>query len=362
MTSAPPMPWSEGALQAALANGHADDPWRTHLSRVQLGHGAGGQLSAELMRDHFQPLLAEGALRNAGVAVMPVMSGRVAMSSDTFVVNPLAFPGGDIGRLAVNGIINKVAMSGATPAYLSASFILEEGLPLDALDRILQSVADAASDAGVPIVTGDVSVVEQGSADGMFINASAVGFMQPLFAPAATRARPGDRVIVSGPIGAHGIAIMAARGEVSARIESDTAALHGLVSALRVKVGDAIHVLRDPARGGVAGALNEVASASMVGISIDADRLVVPSAVQSACAALGMDPLHVPNQGVLIAVVDERAAEGALETMRAHPLGRGASMVGRVVPTWSGRVMLHADDGTSSTVDRMPGSWLPRVC
>jgi hydrogenase expression/formation protein HypE len=322
-------------------------------------------MSAALMRDVFLPRLDNEYLRLMGdAAVLPLTTGRIAVSTDTFVVHPLEFPGGDIGALAVHGTINDVAMMGARPAYLTAGFILEEGLPLETLDRIVASMARAARAAGVPVVAGDTKVVERGKADGMFINTTGVGTVERAFAPAPTRARPGDRILVSGPIGAHGIAIMAARGglDFEAEVESDTAALHGLVERLRDAAGDAVHVLRDPTRGGVASTLNEIAAASGVGVALEEGRFTIPDPVSAACEMLGLDPLYVANEGVLVAVVADAHADQALAALRSDPLGAAASIVGRVVDAHPGMVTLRTALGATRVVDMLPGDQLPRIC
>lgn len=350
---------------ASLANGPACPAPLATQDRVQLGHGSGGRMSAALMREYFMPAFDNHYLRLLGdAAVVPVSGARLVMSTDTFVVNPLEFPGGDIGVLAVHGTVNDVAMMGATPKYLSAGFILEEGLPLETLERVIRSMAAAARAAGVPIVTGDTKVVERGKADGMFINTTGVGFAESDFGPSPTRAREGDRVIVSGPIGRHGIAIMAARGQLDfeAEVTSDTAALHVAVRALRDVAGDAVHVLRDPTRGGVASTLNEIAAASRVGIALEEGHVVVPDAVAAACEMLGLDPLYVANEGVLVAVVDASAADRAVAALRELPACREAAVVGRVVAAHPGMVTMRTALGSTRVVDMLPGDQLPRIC
>jgi hydrogenase expression/formation protein HypE len=333
--------------------------------RVQLGHGSGGKMSATLLRDRFLPAFANEALEALGDAAVVNLDGRsVAISTDTFVVSPLEFPGGDIGTLAVHGTVNDVAMMGAEPLYLSAGFILEEGLPFDTLDRIVASMAHAARAAGVPLVTGDTKVVERGKADGMFINTTGVGLLSPGFQPAPDRARPGDAVLVSGPVGRHGIAVMAVREglEFETEIVSDTASLWPLVRALREELGDAIRVLRDPTRGGLASALNEIAAASRVGIQLIEAALPVPGPVLAACEMLGLDPLYVANEGVLVALVDGHAAERALEVMAGQSAGAGCVVIGRAVDEHAGMVVLETGVGGRRVVDMLPGDQLPRIC
>jgi hydrogenase expression/formation protein HypE len=332
--------------------------------RVQLGHGSGGKMSAALLRERFLPAFANHVLVQLGDgAVVSIAGVEVVVSTDTFVVSPLEFPGGDIGSLAVHGTLNDVAMMGAQPVCLSAGFVLEEGLSLDVLDRIVRSMADAASVAGVPIVTGDTKVVERGKADGLYINTTCIGAADPQFRPSPDRARPGDAVIVSGAIGRHGMAIMAAREGLAfeTTITSDSACLAGLVEELRTAAVD-VHVLRDPTRGGVASALNEIAAASRVGVEIDEDLLPVPDDVRAACEVLGLDPLYVANEGILLAFVSQRDAERVLEALRSHPLGREALQIGRVIAQHPGVVALRTSLGGTRIVDLLPGDQLPRIC
>lgn len=335
------------------------------VDRIQLGHGSGGKMSAALLRERFLPAFANPALAELGDAAAVTLPGAdLAISTDTFVVTPLEFPGGDIGLLAVHGTLNDVAMAGAEPRCLSAGFLLEEGLPLDVLDRVVASMARAAAEASVPLVTGDTKVVERGKADGMFVNTTGIGLLDPGFRPGPARARPGDTVLVSGPIGAHGIAIMAAREGLGfeAEIESDTACLWPLVRALRDRAGGAVHVLRDPTRGGVASALNEIAAASGVGIELREEALPVPGAVAAACELLGLDPLYVANEGILVALVAAEAAEEALAALRTHPTGAGACRIGDAVAGHPGMVVLRTGLGGARVVDMLPGAQLPRIC
>ncbi len=332
---------------------------------VQLGHGSGGKMSAALLREHFLPVLGNPVLDRLGdAAVVEVASSRLAVSTDSFVVQPLEFPGGNIGTLAVHGTLNDLAMMGARPRYLTVGFVLEEGLDLEVLDRALAEISRTAREASVTIITGDTKVVERGKADGMFINTTGVGEIDPGFAPAPERARPGDTVIVSGPIGRHGIAIMAVREGLAfdTEIESDTANLVPLVELLRSEAGEAVHVLRDPTRGGVASALNEIADAAKVGIVLHEESLPVPGPVTAACEMLGFDPLHVANEGVLVAIVAESAADGLLTVLRRHPLGVESAIVGRVVAEHPGTVALRTALGATRVVDMLPGDLLPRIC
>ncbi|HYL56080.1 MAG TPA: hydrogenase expression/formation protein HypE [Gemmatimonadales bacterium] len=337
----------------------------TTLDRVQLGHGSGGKMSAALLKERFLPHFQNDVLAQLGDAAVVAVNGQhVAISTDTFVVHPIEFPGGNIGSLAVHGTVNDLAMMGAQPLYLSAGFVLEEGLALDLLDRVVRTMADSARAAGVLVVTGDTKVVERGKADGIFINTTGIGLIDPAFTPAPTRARPGDAVLVSGPIGRHGMAIMAVREGIAfeAAIESDSAALSPLVERLRETAGAAVHVLRDPTRGGLASAVNEIAAASRVGVALSDGQIPVPAPVAAACEMLGFDPLYVANEGVLVAFVAESAADAALEALRRHPLGRQAARIGRVVPEHPGLVVLETAVGGTRVVDMLPGDQLPRIC
>jgi hydrogenase expression/formation protein HypE len=352
-------------VATSLAHGPVCATPHGEHDRVQLGHGSGGKLSARLLRERFLPHFANDELARLGdAAVIALPPGEVALSTDTFVVSPLEFPGGNIGALAVHGTLNDLAMMGADPRYLAAGFILEEGLPFDVLDRVLATMARAAADAGVQLVTGDTKVVDRGKADGMFINTTGIGVVRPGFRPAPDRVRAGDAVLVSGPLGRHGMAIMTAREGLAfeAEIESDSACLHPLVAALRDAVGDAVHALRDPTRGGAASALNEIAAASRVGIELAEHALPVPGPVAAACEVLGLDPLYVANEGVLLAFVRADAADAALAVLRRHPLGAAAVRIGRAVDAHPGMVILRTGLGGSRVVDMLPGDQLPRIC
>lgn len=332
---------------------------------VQLGHGSGGKLSARLLAERFLPAFSNPALEALGDGtVVRLVQREIVLSTDSFVVSPLEFPGGNIGDLAVNGTVNDLAMMGGEPKFLTAGFILEEGLSFSLLDRILSSMAQAARSAGVLIVAGDTKVVERGKADGMFINTTGVGEHLSDFRPASFLAKPGDVVLVSGALGRHGITVLAARQELglSVDLSSDTAALHGLVSDLRQAVGKAVHVLRDPTRGGLASTLNEIAVASRVGMELSEREIPIPGPVRGACELLGLDPLYVANEGVLVAIVEEQAAERALEAMRGHPLGRDAAQIGQVVADHSGMVAMRTLLGVARVVDLLPGDQLPRIC
>ncbi len=333
--------------------------------RVQLGHGSGGKLSAQLVRDLFLPQLGNDVLGQLGDAAVVPMSGiDLAISTDTFVVSPIEFPGGNIGSLAVHGTVNDLAMQGAHPRYLTAGFVLEEGLPLATLERIVTAMARAAREAGVLLVAGDTKVVERGRADGLYVNTTGIGALEPDFRPAPDLVRPGDVLLVSGAIGRHGMAIMAAREGLSFRSEitSDSACLSPLVERLRAVAPGDVHALRDPTRGGVASALNELATASGVGVEIDEAALLVPGDVRAACEVLGLDPLYVANEGVLVAFVAPDAAEALLAALRAHPLGRDARAIGRAVVDHPRLVVLRTALGGSRVVDLLPGDQLPRIC
>ncbi len=338
----------------------------TDTQRVQLGHGSGGKMSAALLRERFMPAFANEHLASLGdAAVLDMGLAHIAMSTDTFVVSPLEFPGGDIGSLAVHGTVNDLAMMAARPRYLTAGFVLEEGLPFATLDRIVASMGKAATACGVQIVAGDTKVVERGKADGLFINTAGIGECHGGPAPRPDGARAGDVIIVSGPIGRHGIAIMSAREGIGfeSPVESDSAPLWPLVEAmLRVMEPGTLHAMRDPTRGGVASALNEIAAASRVGVVLDEPALPIPEAVAGACEMLGLDPLYVANEGVLVAFVDPAAASAALWALHTQPLGRSARMIGTVVADHPGLVALETELGGSRIVDMLPGDQLPRIC
>ncbi|MDQ8154779.1 MAG: hydrogenase expression/formation protein HypE [Gemmatimonadota bacterium] len=332
--------------------------------RVQLGHGSGGRLSAQLVARHFLPHFENPALAQlADASIVSVAVGEVAISTDSFVVQPIEFPGGNIGSLAVHGTLNDVAMMGARAICLTAGFVLEEGLSLAVLDRVIAEMARASREAGVPIVAGDTKVVERGKADGLYINTTGLGVVDPNFRPGPSRARAGDVVIVSGPIARHGMAIMAAREgmQFESAITSDSASLAPLVNLLR-DISVDVHVLRDATRGGVASALNEIAVASGVGIEIDEGALPVPGDVRAACEMLGLDPLYVANEGVMVAFIPADQAEAALHALRTHPLGAEAAVIGRVLASHPRIVALRTALGGTRVIDVLPGDQLPRIC
>jgi hydrogenase expression/formation protein HypE len=332
---------------------------------VLMAHGGGGRLSKLLTERLFVPAYGNellAALHDG--ALLDVAGARLAFSTDSFVIHPLFFPGGDIGSLAVHGTVNDLAMCGARPIALSAGFILEEGFPMAELWRIALSMRAAAAAAGVPIATGDTKVVERGKADGVFINTAGIGVVAPGIEIGPARARPGDVVLLSGSIATHGIAIMSLREglEFETTIVSDAASLHELTAALLGVAGRDVHVLRDPTRGGVASALNEIAASAGVGIRIEEARIPVLEEVRGACELLGLDPLYVANEGKLLALVGRESAERALEALRAHPLGRAAVAIGEVVAEHPGQVLMRSRIGGLRVVDMLSGEQLPRIC
>lgn len=331
---------------------------------IVMGHGGGGTMSAELVEHIFLPSFADDALAGLGdSAVLELAGSRVAFSTDSFVVRPLFFPGGSIGDLAVNGTVNDLAMSGARPLFLSAGFILEEGTDVTQVGAVAQRLGDAARRAGVRVVTGDTKVVETGHGDGVYVNTAGLGVVPDGVDIRPDRARPGDVVIVSGEIGVHGVAVMSVREglEFGTEVRSDCAPLHGLVEAMLAVTRD-LHVLRDPTRGGVATALNEIARASGVGIELEERSLPVPEVVANACAFLGLDPLLVANEGKLVAFVAPDDADAVLAAMREHPLGRQACVIGRCVDDHPRMVATRTGFGASRVVDMPIGEQLPRIC
>ena len=332
--------------------------------RVDMTHGSGGRAMAQLIDELFMAAFDNEFLRQMNdQACFPAPGGRIVMSTDSHVVSPLFFPGGDIGCLSVHGTINDVAMSGAKPLYLAASFILEEGFPLADLKRIVESMAQAARDAGVAIVTGDTKVVEQGKGDGVFITTTGIGAVPEGVNISGERARPGDKILVSGTLGDHGVAVMSLRENLTfhTSIESDTAALHELVAAMVAAAPD-IHVLRDPTRGGLATTLNEIARQSAVGMMLHEDKLPVREQVKAACEFLGLDPLYVANEGKLVAICAPQDAGRLLQAMRAHPLGRDAAIVGEVIEDTRHFVQMETAFGGRRVVDWLTGEQLPRIC
>jgi len=335
--------------------------------KITLSHGSGGKATHNLIEGVFAPAFSNPLLDPMDDSAILGLNGkgqRLAFTTDTYVVSPLFFPGGDIGRLAVHGTINDLAMAGAEPLYLSAGFILEEGFPISDLRRIVASMAQAASEAGVAIVTGDTKAVQRGKADGIFINTSGVGIIRATRQIGQTQLQPGDKVLLSGPIGDHGIAIMLAREEldIETDIESDTAPLHTLTASLLTVAGEGVHCLKDPTRGGVATALNEMALGSEVSIALDENTIPVRSGVRGACEILGLDPLTIANEGKLLAIVSPEKAGAALAAMQAHPLGREAAIIGSVQAEPPGLVFLRTDIGGMRVLDMLVGDPLPRIC
>jgi len=332
---------------------------------VDLSHGSGGRAMAHLIEEVFHDSFRNDWLaRGNDQAAFDVAAGRMVMTTDGYVISPLFFPGGDIGSLAVHGTINDVAMAGARPLYLSASFIIEEGFPLADLKTIANSMGSATRQAGVPIVTGDTKVVERGKADGVFISTTGIGVVANGLDLSADKARVGDRVLVSGTLGDHGIAVMSKRQNMTFETDllSDSAALHELVAAMVAIAGADIRVMRDPTRGGIAATLNELAQQSRVGFRLMEEAIPVRPEVAAACELLGLDPLNVANEGKLVAIVAPEAAERLLAAMRAHPLGRDAADIGEVVADDHHFVQMTTSFGGGRIVDWLSGEQLPRIC
>ena len=336
----------------------------TATDRILLGHGSGGKMTAELLARCFLPAFRNQYLdRLDDGAVLDVGGARLAFTTDSYVVTPLFFPGGDIGELAVNGTVNDLAAAGATPLFLSAAFILEEGFALSDLQRIAASMRNAAEAAGVLLVTGDTKVVDRGKADGCFINTTGIGLVEHTRLISADRARPGDVVVLSGPIAEHGMAIMAARAELELEtpVESDTIALHRMILDVLTSGAD-VHCLRDPTRGGIATALNEIANRSGVGVVLDETAIAVAEPVRGVCELLGLDPLYVANEGKMLAIVPQPDAERVLTAMRRHPEGSHAGVIGTVVDDPARLVVLRTSVGGRRIVDMLQGEQLPRIC
>ncbi|MEU3708556.1 hydrogenase expression/formation protein HypE [Streptomyces catenulae] len=329
-----------------------------------MGHGGGGVLSAELVEHVFAPAFGGPALSTLADSAAVTLGGvRLAFSTDSYVVRPLFFPGGSIADLAVNGTVNDLAMSGARAAYLSCGFLLEEGVETALVARVAEALGAAARTAGVEIATGDTKVVEAGHGDGIYLNTAGIGLIPDGVDIRPQRAAPGDVVLVSGPIGEHGIAVMSVREglEFGVGVESDCAALGGLVEAMLAVTPD-LHVLRDPTRGGLATAVGEIAAAASVGVVLDERKLPVPDPVANACAVLGLDPMYVANEGKLVAFVPRAEADAVLAAMRAHPLGTGATVIGECVTDHPGMVVARTGLGGTRVVDLPLGEQLPRIC
>jgi len=336
----------------------------TDYKSVLLAHGGGGKLTQQMIQQVFLPQFENEFLAPLhDGAVFSVNGTRLAFSTDSYVVSPIFFPGGDIGELAVNGTVNDLAMCGARPLYLSAAFILEEGLAMEDLGRVVRSMQRAAQEAGVQLVTGDTKVVDRGKGDKIFINTTGVGVIVPGVEIGPKRAQPGDQIIINGPIAMHGMAILSVREglEFDTQIESDTAALNDLVMTMLEASRD-IHVLRDPTRGGVASALNEIAASAHVGIAIVEERIPLTEEVKGACEILGLDPLYVANEGKLLAFVPHAETERVLAAMRIHPRGQGAVVIGEVVADHPGTVEMRSRVGGTRIVDMLSGEQLPRIC
>jgi len=331
--------------------------------KILLAHGSGGKLAHELVEKAFLKAFANPLLAKLDDSAVVDFSGRLAFTTDSYVVSPIFFPGGDIGKLAVCGTVNDLAMSGAKPLYLSLAFIIEEGLPQDELSKIVDSVQQAAQKAGVEIVTGDTKVVNRGSADKLFINTAGVGIIPEGVDISGSKARPRDKVILSGTIGDHGIAVLSQREGLSfsTQLESDCAPLGSLVAEM-FKTSPDIHCLRDPTRGGLATTLNELAKQSKVSIRIEEEKIPVREEVLAACEMLGFDPLYVANEGKLVAVVPAKDANQTLEAMRANHYGTGAAIIGEVKAEHPGRVVMKTCLGASRIVDMLVGDLLPRIC
>ncbi len=331
--------------------------------KILLAHGSGGKLAHELVEKSFVKAFSNPFLAKLDDSAVIDLSGRIAFTTDSYVVSPIFFPGGDIGKLAVFGTVNDLAMSGARPLYLSLSFIIEEGLPLDELNQIVDSVQRAAQEAGVEIVTGDTKVVNRGSADKLFINTAGVGIIPEGVDISGSNARPGDKVLLSGTIGDHGIAVLSQREGLSfsTKLESDCAPLNSLVAEM-LNASPNIHCLRDPTRGGLATSLNELAKQSKVSIRIEEEKIAVREEVLAACEMLGFDPLYVANEGKLVAIIPPEDADKVLKAMRENHYGKGAAIIGEVGAEHPGRVAMRTCLGASRIVDMLVGDLLPRIC
>jgi hydrogenase expression/formation protein HypE len=335
-----------------------------HADQIVIGHGSGGRMTHDLVAKVFQPYLNSEALAvGDDFAALSISGSRLAVSTDSHIVKPLFFPGGDIGRLAVCGTVNDIAVSGARPLFLTAGFILEEGLEVDILRRILASMQASAAEAGVQFVAGDTKVVERGNCDGIFINTTGFGLIPAGAQISGTCARPGDAVLLTGTVGDHGIAVLAARGELGfeTAIQSDVAPLNGMIAEL-LQAAPGVHVLRDPTRGGVATTLNEIAAQSKVCIQLHETEIPLTPAVQSACEMLGFDPLYIANEGKLLVILPAEQVPAALAALHAHPYGRQAVQIGEVIAEPSSRVLMKTSIGGTRIVDKLAGEILPRIC
>lgn len=332
------------------------------MDKILLGHGSGGAMMHRLIREHFAPEFELKSLNDSAV-LEGINQGRIALTTDSYVVTPIFFPGGNIGELAVYGTVNDLSMVGARPLYITAGFILEEGFPFDDLKKVLSSMSEAAVKAGVKIVAGDTKVVNKGNADGIFINTSGIGIIEEGIDIMPSKIMPGDKVILSGPIGNHGISIIGERNGLSFEppVLSDTAPLNSLVSDM-LNITKEIHAMRDPTRGGLATSLKEMATDSGCCIVIEEDLIPVPSGVRGACELLGFDPLYVANEGILVAIVSPQVAESLISVMKKHPLGKETRLIGDVQEAPSEMVLLKTSIGGTRIVEMLSGDQLPRIC
>ncbi len=332
------------------------------MDRILLGHGSGGTMMHKLIREHFAPRFEMKSLNDSAV-LKGINQGKIALTTDSYVVSPIFFPGGNIGELAVYGTVNDLSMVGAKPLYITVGFILEEGFPLDDFKKVLSSMSDAAEKADVKIVAGDTKVVNKGKGDGIFINTSGIGIIKKELDISPSRIKPGDKVIVSGPIGNHGISIMSERNGLTFEppVLSDTAPLNSLVRDM-LKITKKVHAMRDPTRGGLATTLKEFATDSGYCIVIEEDLIPVPSGVKGACELLGLDPLYVANEGILVAIVSPDVTEKLVKAMKKHPLGKDTRVIGEVRKAPEGMVLLKTSIGGTRIVEMLSGDQLPRIC
>ncbi len=337
----------------------------SHQDQIVMGHGSGGRMTQELIKKVFQPYFSNSALNanNDFAEILSTSGKKLAISTDAHIVSPLFFPGGDIGRIAVCGTVNDVAMSGAEPVCITASFIIEEGFAVAELEKIARSMSLAAEEAGIFVAAGDTKVVEKGKADGLFISTTGIGFIPDQLSIHGANAQPGDAVLISGTLGDHGIAVLSARGELGfeTQIESDVAPLNSLIKALTGVIKD-IHVLRDPTRGGLATTLNEIAVQSNVNITIEETAIPITKSVGAACELLGFDPLYVANEGKVIVILPEQYAEHTLSIMKSHKYGKNAARIGTVNAEPKNLVLLKTRIGSNRVLDVMAGEMLPRIC
>ncbi|HEX29612.1 TPA: hydrogenase expression/formation protein HypE [Candidatus Poribacteria bacterium] len=335
------------------------------MKSVLLGHGSGGRLTHELIGDLILKKLQNPILQRLEDSAIFSFNGiRLAFTTDSYVVKPIFFPGGDIGKLAVCGTINDLAVSGAVPRYISCGLILEEGFSMENLGKILDSMAKVAAEAGVEVVTGDTKVVERGKADGIFINTSGVGFIPEGIRLGMEEIRAGDLILINGPIGDHGIAVLSMREGIQfeAEIVSDCAPLNGLIARLISEVGDGIRFMRDPTRGGLATTLKEIAEGTGLGVEADETAIPINEAVRAACEILGLDPMFVANEGKVVLVIEPESAPKALQIMREHPLGAGSAAIGKITADHPGQVHLKTEIGSKRMIDMLVGEQLPRIC